>query len=257
VKNKLKEKLKAGKQVVGFCPYLDNLQVTSAIADMDAYDYVLIDTQHGNVAVEALRRMIIGVGKNHDIIVRVVFNEPFLINQALDMGADGVIVPLTNTADDVRRAVQAAKYPPKGFRSWGPHGLAKYGGAEAYANTANDEVIVWPQIESKEAVENIDAILKVEGVDGIMIGPADLGLTYGFKPHEGNEQRDKIIQHVMDRCIANKVPWGMFSATIEQTEKWFAKGGKIGTVGSDLGIILGGMADTNKKVAAMKARLNK
>lgn len=257
MKNKLKEKLKAGKPVVGFCPYLDNIQVTSAINDMDAYDYILLDTQHGNVGVEAMRRMIITLGQKHDVIVRVVFNETFLINQALDMGADGIIVPLTNTAEDVRKAVRAAKYPPKGIRSWGPHGLAKYGGAEGYANTANDETIVWPQIETKEAVDNIDEILKVEGVDGIMIGPADLGLSYGLKPHEGNEKRDQIIQHILDRCKANNVPWGMFSGSLEITEKWFARGGKIGTVNSDLDIIWSGLAENNKKVGALKAKFNK
>ena len=255
MRNKTKEKLRAGKAVIGCVPVLEHPLINRILGASD-FDFMLVDGQHGAVGPDMLRRMIMNLGDTREIIVRVTYCEPWLVNQALDAGADGVILPLTETPEDVAKGVAGAKYPPKGDRSWGPWGAPRYGGHENYAKVANDEVIVWPQIESAKAVENIDKILQVEGIDGIMIGPADLGWSMGYMPHEGMEQVDQAIQHVLDRCKALGVPWGMFTGNFQLADKWLSRGGKIGTVGSDLAFFSQGLQSTMADVNELMKRVN-
>ena len=97
----------------------------------------------------------------------------------------------------------------------------------------------------------MDDILTIDGVDGIMIGPADLGWSMGYMPHEGEEEVDKMFQHVLDKCIEHNVPWGMFTSTYERAEKWLTRGGKIATVGADSG--LHGRRDGRDRAAGQRA----
>lgn len=255
VQNSIKQKLHDGKAIIGTIPTIDHRATLRELAGSD-FDFLLIDTQHSPIDITTLYRMLVDIGRSKEIIVRVPFNETHLINSALDAGADGVIVPLTNTPEAVERAVQAAKFPPRGVRSWGPKGAVNYGGPEKYARTANDEVIVWPQVETLEAVENLDDILTIDGVDGIMIGPADLGWSMGFMPHEGMDEVDAMFQHVLDKCIEHGVPWGMFTSTYERAEKWLTRGGKIATVGADSAFLAEGLRTTEARVNALRDRLN-
>lgn len=255
MQNRIKQQLLDGKAIVGTIPTIDHPATLRALGESD-FDFFLVDTQHSQIDITTLYSMMTGLGRAKEVIVRVPFNQTHLINAALDAGADGVIVPLTNTPEAVEQAVQAAKFPPRGVRSWGPKGAVNYGGAENYAAVANDEVIVWPQIETLEAVENLDDILTVDGVDGIMIGPADLGWSMGFMPHEGKEEVDKMFQHVLDKCIEHGVPWGMFTSTYERAEQWLSRGGKIATIGTDASFLTDGLQHTESLVNALRNRVN-
>ena len=253
--NTIRRKLAAGKAIVGTMAGLDLPAANGALAE-SGFDFVLIDTQHSAIDPTMLSRMVRAMG-HKDVIVRVLFNEPWLINQALDIGADGVIVPLTESAADVERAIEAAKYPPRGARSWGSSLRAdKYGGSAGYSKVANDETLVWPQIESVKAVERIDEILTVEGIDGIMVGPGDLGLTMGILPSEWNDEHEAMVQHILDKCNEHGVPWGMFTSTYEIAEKWLERGGRIATVGADLGFLISGLAAMDSQVRDLVARVN-
>ena len=253
--NSIREKLAAGKAIVGTMAGLDLPAANKAVAE-SGFDFVLIDTQHSAIDPTMLSRMVRAMG-HKDVIVRVLFNEPWLINQALDIGADGVIVPLTESAADVERAIEAAKYPPRGNRSWGSSLRAdKYGGSPGYSRVANDETLVWPQIESVKAVERLDEILTVEGIDGIMVGPGDLGLTMGILPSEWNDEHDAMIRHILDKCNEHGVPWGMFTSTYEIAERWLERGGLIATVGADLGFLMSGLAAMDSQVRDLVARVN-
>lgn len=255
MQNRIKQKLQDGKAIIGTIPTIDHIVTVRALAN-SSFDFLLIDTQHSQIDVTTLHEMLLAAGRSKEIIVRVPFNETYLINSAIDAGADGVIVPLTNTPEAVEKAVQAAKYPPRGIRSWGPKGAVNYGGFENYAKVANDEVIVWPQIETLESVEYLDDILTIDGVDGIMIGPADLGFSMGYMPHEGLDEVDKLIQHVLDKCIEHNVPWGMFTSTYDRAEKWLTRGGKIATVGADIQFLTASLEEAEKKVNALRERVN-
>ena len=255
LQNELKKKLLAGEAVVGTIPQTDSPLHLNVLAESD-FDFILIDTQHSQIDVSMLGRMITILKPSKYIIVRAIFNHTHLINQVLDAGADGVIIPLTDTAEEVEKAVQAAKYPPRGIRSWGPKGALYYGGPVEYAQIANDEVIVLPQVESQTAVDNLDEILSIDGVDGIMIGPADLGLTLGVLPHEGKEVRDAAIQKVLDKCIEHGKPWGMFTSTLESAPQWLTRGGQIATVGTEVGFTQDGIEATLKGVRSLRDQVN-
>ena len=116
-----KQKLQSGQAVAGTCLYLNNPDTLKAIADV-GFDFLLIDTQHSGIGPDTLSTMLSAISHTEsEIIVRVIWNNNYLINQALDWGADGIVVPLINTAADAERAIQGAKYPPQGARSWGPN----------------------------------------------------------------------------------------------------------------------------------------
>ena len=254
---KTKQKLLDGKPVVGVVAQVDEPFITEIIGQA-GYDFILVDCQHSPVGPERMHRMIRGFAPTEsDVIVRVVWNETWLINQALDMGADGVIIPLPNTVEEVEQAVAAAKYPPQGVRSQGPRKTDHLGGRDSYLQRANEETLVWPQIESAQAIENIDAILEVKGIDGIMVGPTDLAYSLGLQPPDllGHPKAEEAIQFILDKCKEHGVPWGMFTSTVATAEKWLRRGGQIVTAGSDFGFVQDGaksmLGEMNDVVASL------
>ena len=254
--NKTKKKLREGKAVIGCSVGIDNLMTTRVMSSA-GFDFLLIDMQHGVIGTETLFRMINGlVPTESEIIVRVIWNDIHMVNQVLDFGADGVIIPLTNTAEEVEQAVTGAKYPPDGIRSWGPKLTEKYGGQPDYYKRANDEILVLPQIESVEAVDSLDEILKVKGVDGIMIGPNDMALSMGLPAGIGQTGTVPMFTRVLDKCKEHGVPWGMFTSTLEIADQWLSQGGQIGIVGGDVGFVTEGAATTSRQVKELQSRLN-
>lgn len=182
----LRERWRNGDTTLG--GWLATPSVVMAEATARAgFDYVCIDTQHGAIeysdSVGLIQAILLGGASP---IVRVPWNEPGVIGKMLDAGAHGVIVPMVNTVAEAERVVQAARYAPDGARSHGPSvaGLR----ASPYPTWAAEHVAVIPMIETRQAVDNIDDILAVPGIDAIYVGPADLSLTLGLPP--GNNDDD-------------------------------------------------------------------
>jgi 4-hydroxy-2-oxoheptanedioate aldolase len=125
-------------------------------------------------------------------LVRVPWNEPGIVGKALDGGAYGIICPMVNTSAQAQALVSYCRYPPQGQRSNGPIRAAMYGAASDYQKTANDEILVIPMIETREAVENIDAILDVPGIDAIYVGPSDLAFSLGKVPKLDSEDSEQL-----------------------------------------------------------------
>jgi 2-keto-3-deoxy-L-rhamnonate aldolase RhmA len=131
-------------------------------------------------------------------LARVPTNDVIAIRKALDVGAQGVLVPLVSTAEEAQRAVKAAKYPPEGVRGYCFSRMNKWGQEfDAYAQRANQEVTVIVMIETKEGVQNIDAILDVDGVDGVFIGPYDMSGSYGIP----GQTQDPIVQNACRQVV--------------------------------------------------------
>ena len=255
MENRTKRKLREGKAIVGSSVQLNNL-FTTEVMGKAGFDFLLIDTQHSPIGPETLYSIVKGLSPtDSEIIVRSLWKSEAMVNQCMDLGADGVIVPLTNTAEDVRRAVAGARYPPDGMRSFGPRFTERYGGPQEYSVRANEEILVLPQIETVEAVNNIDEILEVEGVDGIMIGPSDLTLSMGHPLKPGFPDAEEMIAHILSKCKEHGVPWGMFTGTLEITEKWLTRGGQIAVVGGDLGFVQEGAALAACQVKELLSRL--
>lgn len=166
------------------------------------FDWVAVDGEHTDIDVQGFTDVARGLyGRGPEPFIRVRENDTLAIRQMLDAGARGVIVPLVNNAEEARRAVAAAKYPPQGVRGFCFSRMNDYGVAfEDYVQNANDDIAVVVMIESKEAVEGIDSILAVEGVDGVFIGPYDLSGSYGIPGQTHHPLVQEGCRKVLDAC---------------------------------------------------------
>ena len=146
------------------------------------FDLMTVDLQHGLIDYQtALTLLQVLQGLPAPVMVRVPWNEPGIVMKCMDAGFAGLICPMINTAEDARHLVQSARYAPLGGRSFGPTRANLVHGA-GYAKAANGTVPVFAMIETREALANLDAILAVEGIDGVYVGPSDLGLSLGCEP---------------------------------------------------------------------------
>src|SRR5215207_2890752 len=141
------------------------------------WDSLTIDLQHGVIDYAAMVTMLQAISTTPTVpVVRVPWLEPGIIMQTLDAGAYGLICPMVNSRDDAARLVSYSRYAPQGARSFGPIRASLYGGAD-YPEHANDTVVVFAMIETRSALDQLDAILSVEGLDAIYVGPSDLSLA--------------------------------------------------------------------------------
>src|SRR5713226_4003575 len=163
--NKFRDKIDRGQVCIGTIITCTDPAITEALCSVS--DFVWIDTEHNALSLETVQAHLMATkGTDTACLVRVPWNDPVLIKPVLDIGADGVIVPLVRTADDVRRAVAACRYPPLGIRGYGPRRPSDYGrhGGPEFCKAANEAIIVIVQIEHIDAVNNIDEILAVPGL---------------------------------------------------------------------------------------------
>jgi 4-hydroxy-2-oxoheptanedioate aldolase len=169
-----------GTAVNGWCAIPS--PVTAEIMGRAGFDLMTVDLQHGLIDYQmALTMLQVLQGLSAPVLARVPWNEPGIVMKCLDAGFAGLICPMINTADDARRLVQSARYAPLGGRSFGPTRANLVHGT-GYAKAANARIMLLAMIETREALANLDAILAVEGIDGVYVGPSDLGLSLGHEP---------------------------------------------------------------------------
>ena len=176
--------------------------ITAEIAALSGFDYVCIDMQHGFSDRNDLIPMLQAIQPHSPrAIVRVPSNEPSIIGWALDAGATGVIVPLVNSAEEAEQAVRACFYPPMGSRSMGPTRAVIVFGDE-YVQGVKSSIQCLPMIETIEALNNLDSILSVEGVDAIYVGPSDLSVNLGLPKgnNDGNPKFDEALERIVSSC---------------------------------------------------------
>ena len=208
--------------------------LAAEVAALAGYDYICVDMQHGAADEVAAMAMIQAVARTGATpLVRVAFNQPWLIGRALDAGAMGVIVPMVNSADEAAAAVAACRYAPEGTRSIGPVIPGnRHGGA--YVTMANRAIACIVMIETVAALESIDSIVSVPGVDAVYIGPADLSMSLGLRPGPDNpgEPFDSALAAVVAACNRHGVVPGIH-ANAALAEKRAGAGFKMITVGFD------------------------
>ena len=176
--NDLKKKLAAGTQVLNGWIAIPNSYAAEVYASC-GWDSVTIDMQHGASDLSDMIPLLQAVQLNNvATMVRVPWNEPSIIMRVLDAGAWNIICPMVNTVAEAEALVAAGRYPPLGNRSNGPYRASQIAGAD-YQSRANDEVQLFAMIETREAMKNLDGILKVKGLDGVYVGPTDLALSLG------------------------------------------------------------------------------
>lgn len=179
--NTAKAALRAGGRVLNAWCSIPSPYVAEALAHL-GFDSVTIDLQHGAIDYMAAFSMLQAISTSPATpLARVPWNEPGILTKLLDSGAYGIICPMINSRRDAEAFVGACRYAPAGYRSYGPNRVTQYAGSD-YVKGANAEILLLAQIESAEAVRNLDEILSVPGLDGVYVGPGDLSLSLGAEP---------------------------------------------------------------------------
>lgn len=219
------------------------------------FDWLFMDLEHSAMSIRDAQRHLQVAGADIPCLVRVPSNEDIWIKQALDIGAHGVIVPQVHTADDVRRAVQAARYPPEGTRSVGIARAHGYGdGFQEYVAAANRTTAVVVQIEHVDAVADIERILEVPGVDGLFVGPYDLSASMGKPGHVSDRDVQDAIDRVTKAAGHAGIPLGIFGATAAAVEPYIRKGYTLIAVGMDIMLIGKAAKETADSCRAVRAQ---
>jgi 2-keto-3-deoxy-L-rhamnonate aldolase RhmA len=224
------------------------------IAGQAGFDFVLIDTEHAPISIDQLQIMLVALRASEStIFVRPASNSPTLINQILDLGAEGLIVPEVTSAEDAAAVVAAAKYPPAGRRGFGPRRAARLtGGRAEYIARADEEIAVFVMVEHPNAVREIDAILATPGLNGVMVGPADLAVSSGYLHDLGDPAVEQAIDEVLAACERHSFPFGIFAASEATARKWFARGARFLTIGADVQFYDQGIARTKSLAAELR-----
>jgi 2-dehydro-3-deoxyglucarate aldolase len=215
----LKQKLKHNELTIGSWIMMGTPMSIEVMA-LAGFDWLVVDIEHTAIGLETLQNLISTIqAKNIKALVRVSKNEEVIIKRVLDMGADGIIVPMVSSGEDAQQAVDYAKYPPVGKRGVGLYRAQKYGTEfESYKKWVDEELVIIAQIEHIDAVKNIDEIISVDGIDGTIIGPYDLSGSMGYP---GEFERDDVkhaVETVLERCKVHGVPSG-FHVVDTQPEK--------------------------------------
>jgi 4-hydroxy-2-oxoheptanedioate aldolase len=241
-----KKQLREGRPKLGLFLNSHSPTVAEQLAH-SGYDWLLVDTQHGPMGYECLSAMLAGIANGGaKSLVRVGgYSDRPGIQQALDMGSDGVLVPYINSADEARQAVSCARYPTAGTRSvYFPQRSMNRAGLLGYAGAANDNVIVALQVETADCIKNIDSIAAVPGVDILFLGQNDLCMSMGlYEKYKFPEMyTSRELQDATERLKAaatkNNVILGLFLFGTARVGEFLEKGFPFISVGNDLHHIL-------------------
>ena len=219
------------------------------------FDWLLVDAEHSAVDLQTMVQMFQAISHGETMpLARVPWNDPVHIKRVLDSGAYGVVVPWVNSRAEAEAAVAACRYPPEGTRGFGPWRAALYGGRD-YVRHANQEIACIIQIETVAAVECVDDILSVPGVDAVMIGPTDLAMDMGLPPKADHpDPRHKALcQKVLESCQRNGVVPGIFTSGPDEAARRAAEGWRFLPVGSDIQFVLEAAIAARRRVRAEAA----
>jgi 4-hydroxy-2-oxoheptanedioate aldolase len=236
--NAFKAALKAGKLQIGLWSSLCSNIVAEIIAD-SGFDWLLLDTEHSPNELPGLLSQLQATARGTATpIVRPAWNDPVLIKRILDIGAQALLVPFVQNAEEARKAVAACRYPPAGIRGITTSGRgARYGRVGDYLKKADAEICLLVQVETGQALAELEAIAATDGVDGVFIGPSDLSASLG---HIGNPLHPEVqaaIQDAARRVNAVGKAAGILTANEADTRRYIEWGYRFVAVGSDLGIL--------------------
>lgn len=238
MQNPLLEKWAAGGKAVGvWCSVGDSF--TAEAAASVGFDYACADLQHGVVDYGAMVGMLQAI-KAHGVtpIVRVSWPEPWLIMQALDAGALGVVVPLIENAEQAARAVAACRFPPAGIRSFGPTRAAIAHGTADPDELSRVACIL--MVETEAGIANLDEIASVPGVDAIYVGPSDLALALGLPPRPTSPlaEHERVIADILAVCQSKGVVAGIHGSSGAVAQGRLAQGFQMATIGSEVAFMV-------------------
>lgn len=247
--NRMKRKLAAGEVCIGTTVTMNSPVVAELLSHL-GYDWLWLEMEHTALDVEAVLTMLQATnGSDVSTVVRVPWNDKTLIKRVLDAGPDGVLIPLVNSREEAEYAVRAMKYPPVGERGAGLGRAQCYGlHMGEYLQTANDEVQTLVMIEHAQAVQNIEEILAVQGVDSVMVGALDLSGSMGLLGQTAHASVEGAVQKVLAACKKAKVPCGIITTDPETANRRIREGFTNIILGIDILTLLGGAKEALGRV---------
>jgi len=250
--NPLLDAWRNGRQTIGAWCTLPG-SFAAEVITRQSLDYVCVDQQHGMIDDSTAFPMLQGITAGGGIgIVRVRWNEPAAIMSALDAGAYGVVVPMIETPEDAAAAVRACRYPPRGQRSYGPIRVR-----DVFGSTdpdVIDQVACIVMIETAEAMQRLDEIVAVPGVDAVYIGPSDLALALGEKPGPATPVLDEAIDTIVAACRRAGIAVGIHTAAGDVARGYLDRGLDFATILSDAGLLAWAVQQQIERVGALNTQ---
>jgi 2,4-dihydroxyhept-2-ene-1,7-dioic acid aldolase len=250
-RNRFKQAIAAGQLQIGLWSSLCNAIAAEIVAD-SGFDWILFDSEHSPNEIPGLMAQLQASARDTaSAIVRPAWNDAVLIKRVLDIGAQSILVPYVQDAEEARRAVAAIRYPPAGIRGVAAASRAsRYGRVTDYLKKADSEICLLVQVETRAALEQLEAIAAVDGVDGVFIGPSDLSASFG---HIGNPQHAEVQKALEDgvrRLKAIGKPAGILTLSEEEARRYIGWGYTFVAVGSDIGLLARGADALAKRFKA-------
>lgn len=207
---------------------------SAELMSRQGWDTVTIDMQHGLVGYDTMLPMLAAMDRNVTPLARVPWLEPGIIMKALDAGCLGIICPMINTAADAEKLIQAMRYPPRGGRSFGPTRAISRHGPE-YPKLADASCVAFAMVETREALDNLDAILATDGLDAVYVGPADLSNSLGHTPRLDSEVPEVVeaIELIARKAAEARVKAGIHTGSAGYAKRMIATGYSLVSIMSD------------------------
>jgi 4-hydroxy-2-oxoheptanedioate aldolase len=239
--NSFKRALRAGKPQIGLWSSLSSNYTVEVIAGA-GFDWILLDSEHSPADIENLLTQLQAAAPypTHPV-VRIPWNDMVTIKRVLDIGAQSLLVPYVSSADEARAAVSYTRYPPAGMRGVaGTTRATRFGRIPDYARRAHEEICLLVQVETQGALESIEAICGIEGVDGVFIGPADLHASLGHPGEIANPKVKPMIDDAIRRIRNTGKAPGILTPNEADARHWLECGALFVAVGADVGILARG-----------------
>ena len=251
-----KRRLKAGEFIHAGHIFLPNSAMAEAMA-FYGYEYLWIDAEHGHYDRNDILAHITAVnGAGAGAFIRVAVNDLSLIKPVLEMGPNGIIVPNIITVEEAAAFISHCSYPPKGTRGFGPRRAIRYDamGIKEYLETIDDSLVKIIQIEHKTAIENLDKILEVPGIDSAVVGPFDLSASMGILGQLMHPDIQGACRHFVERCKAHNIPCGasIGGGNLEYVNFWLNLKPNFLFCGDDLSFIKTGTESTIAKIRELR-----
>jgi 2-dehydro-3-deoxyglucarate aldolase len=236
--NTFRQKLVAGERLIGCWCSLAN-PISTEVLGIAGFDWLLLDGEHSpNDLITFLPQLMALKDSASAPVVRPPANDSVFIKRLLDSGFSNFLVPFIESADDAARAVAATRYPPQGIRGVSvSHRGNRYATVADYFDIANDNICVIVQIESRKAVDSIDEILAVDGIDAVFVGPSDLAASYGRLGNANHPDVQQAIAHVFERAQAAGKSSGILAPVQADAERYLSMGCRIIAVCADMGLL--------------------
>ncbi|MFW6048308.1 MAG: HpcH/HpaI aldolase family protein [Candidatus Natronoplasma sp.] len=239
--NSLKDKFRNDELTLGTWISVQHPDIVEMLSSLP-FDWLMFDMEHSPATIQSLQKMLPALdGTDITPFVRVPWNDIVHIKRVLDIGFEGVLVPYVNTKKEAEKAVKACRYPPEGLRGVGPRRACMYGKQDVkdyFDNFEKEDLIVGIQIETSTALDNVDEILSVEGIDLALVGPMDLSANLGVFGDYDHPKFKEAIDKVLTACEKEDITPGAFATDVDQMKKQIEKGFRFVSIGLDYSVLL-------------------